>query len=976
MKTLIGFAAIFALLPALLGQQLPTEEPLRAREHLLLKRSEIRANPPARPAAAIRRMIALGMWTEAAGLLARYGNDPSVEMLAARWDWAIARHHYQEAEEIAAECSAFYPKSIEALLMRSTLFRRAWLLQQAAKNDQAMVAAFPDSVKAWECVGETLLLMRKYDEALRLGNDLQQKFPRSGAGPLLAAKALFWKEDLTAASAALERSLKLEPLNADARFYYGYAIWRGGDATRLQEMASHWEVALALEPLHYLTHWHWGNGHTPLTFADYADPDEMVIRETLSAADSLIALGEMDEAIEFIRGVGENHFSSAIPDLYLGSAWYLHPGTEMLAGQDSAIAAFQKALKKKPHFGPAHNGIAAAIKMRQMWSLGSYDSLEIELTRLQITDSVYFPRLFPDVYAYPGERVPKMVWSQLHTSKAYFPLLVRLNRQFRIPPLHQDLALAMNNPWFRNAVTFDNRKWMDIRGVGSGATGIEYVERGAHLERNVTLHEFIHLVHGMLLSEKEVRRISALYFKAMEEKRTLDYYAASNEFEYFAQAYPAYFSKQKVHPLNHKSLNTRYDLEQKDPALYAFIDSLVKKEQAALSGKPTALAENWAQAYISLANEAMQSDRTGMRAQRLLDSALVWAPGYRPALIARAEIAIQLGKFQEARTQLDALIKGAPAYAPAFIALAKWETAQTGSNGPASATWEKASQHLQQAIRLESDPQIRAGYHQQLWEHHLRFGRIQEAVSAAEAFTGSAKPVSSYLRDKIREAQAFAAEQKGIMGYLEEAEAFFAPAIAQNPHDESLTLAFARVLDANEKPDQALESLIYLEETQSAAGSLSGELVAWRVWLFLQKGDTAGARRALLPVRDGETPKGYNHALWVRIHLALGEEAQARKLMQELSREMAPLHRAEFHYLTGKTLERTGDSFGAMNAYDRALGENPYHLEARLALLQRLADMKDAKEIRKVAGKGALLPLPPGPMWQEKFAELQQLRWD
>jgi hypothetical protein len=90
--------------------------------------------------------------------------------------------------------------------------------------------------------------------------------------------------------------------------------------------------------------------------------------------------------------------------------------------------------------------------------------------------------------------------------------------------------------------TFDNRQWMDIRGVGSGAAAIEYVERGAFLERNVILHEYVHLFHGRVLTDAENRKIRSLYYQAMKEKRTLDYYSQNNESEYFAQTYPAYLN--------------------------------------------------------------------------------------------------------------------------------------------------------------------------------------------------------------------------------------------------------------------------------------------------------------------------------------------------------------------------------------------------------------------------------------------------
>src|SRR5699024_3281063 len=103
------------------------------------------------------------------------------------------------------------------------------------------------------------------------------------------------------------------------------------------------------------------------------------------------------------------------------------------------------------------------------------------------------------------------------------------------------------------------------------------------------------------LTYKESRRIRALYHAAMVNNRTLDYYSANNESEFFAQAYEAYLSEKKAHPLTHKSMNTHAYLQKKDPALYAFVDSLIHKQKAYLAGNESVMKNNWAQTYVTLA---------------------------------------------------------------------------------------------------------------------------------------------------------------------------------------------------------------------------------------------------------------------------------------------------------------------------------------------------------------------------------------
>jgi len=46
------------------------------------------------------------------------------------------------------------------------------------------------------------------------------------------------------AEAPLRKCLEIDPFNADARFNYGYMIWRRVDARQLDAMAAQWELAL------------------------------------------------------------------------------------------------------------------------------------------------------------------------------------------------------------------------------------------------------------------------------------------------------------------------------------------------------------------------------------------------------------------------------------------------------------------------------------------------------------------------------------------------------------------------------------------------------------------------------------------------------------------------------------------------------------------------------------------------------------
>ncbi|MGH7480632.1 MAG: hypothetical protein ACRELV_00625, partial [Longimicrobiales bacterium] len=567
------------------------------------------------------RLIDLGGWAEAERILEATSPTPATRLAAAHL--ALKRHRYGDARALVDGVLAAAPTHPLARLLDARLAVDAWRLDDAERIARALddeIAAHAARAANRRSAANPLapapalapalllariaLLRQDFDAAERIARAVLARDESSARAHLLLADVAFWRMDPAGAEAPLRRALELDPYDADARFAYGYAIWRRVDATQLDAMAAHWDVALAVEPLHYLTHWHWGNGHTNLTYADYAQPEDSLVDARLARADTLAAAGRIEAALAHARDVAAGHPESLLPALTRASLFYMAYPLPRALRLDSAETIFRRILERKPHYGPAHNGLAAVIKQRQFGVLAAYDSLEAVIAATPRPSDPAFQAVFDDVAAYPGDRVAKMVWRQLGPGRAYVPLLRRLGETFTIPPLHVDLAEAMDAPYFRSATTFDNRQWMDIRGVGGGATGIEYVERGAHWERNVTAHEYVHLFHGNVMTDAEVRRIRALYHDAVANGRALDYYAANNESEYFAQGYEAWLSDRKVHPLNHKSMNTRDDLARKDPPLLEFIEALVARQRASLGGDTAVFASNWAQVYVALAERA------------------------------------------------------------------------------------------------------------------------------------------------------------------------------------------------------------------------------------------------------------------------------------------------------------------------------------------------------------------------------------
>lgn len=906
------------------------------------------------PAPKALRLLELGAWQEAKQVLAKAPAGTATKLAQA--EVAILENRFAEAEGLVKQVLEENPQQREALLLQSRLQVQAWELGKAKATAEQLLAKNSTDEEAALLVGRVLMLQKKYDEALVWAKKVQG-WNRNNAGAwLLESDVHFWNQKPELAEQPLINSLTLNPFNADARFNYGYAIWRRVDATQLNAMAAQWELALELNPLHYVTHWHWGNGHTNLTYADYAQPEDEQVRQELQQADKLLSENKLKEALVEIDQVQQKYKTSVLPAMLRGSAYYMAFGMDRQARLDSAEAVFQRILQKKKHYGPAHNALAAVIKQKQLTYLHNYDSLQQVVQQTVIKDPVNFARVFPDVTYYPGEEVQKMVWSQLYESIVYFPFLSKQGETFVIPPLHVDLAIAMKSPYFRQATTFDNRQWMDIRGVGSGAAAIEYVVRGSYLERNVVLHEYVHLFHGRVFTDAENREVRRLYYNAMEQGRTLDYYSANNEHEYLAQTYPAYFEPVKVHPLNHKSINTTADLKAKDPELYTFLDGLVQRQKAYLTGDKQAMASNWAQVYLNLATRAQRQNEL-QKANLYLDSALVWDKNYQPALLAYAGVEQRQKKYKEAQAWLEKAKGINPNYAPIYLAEAELQETMK-RNGKLNAHDALMSQMAlyKKAAELEDDLLMQAQVNQRFREFFVNYGMVPEAIAVAQAYVENAPTISTYLRDRRDEALAYANWLKGTTSINPEAEQELRRLVSLKPQNYELRRQYAEVLATQGKYKEAHQTLAEAQRILTAAGNPRTDYMALMATYQLQLQNKEAARAAAQALLDGKkTLQESDRHLLVPLFAALGQGDKAKTALKSLPKSVTVVESAKALTAKGHLYEAEGKVNRAIQAYENSLLLYPYQLEVRQSLIRLLQQKGRTQDAEDVAGAGEQL---------------------
>ncbi len=187
------------------------------------------------------------------------------------------------------------------------------------------------------------------------------------------------------------------------------------------------------------------------------------------------------------------------------------------------------------------------------------------------------PRFFPQFARLGTERRRMLAWS-VRPFVSWLDRVRRAGGRHDIVFEDERTTDAPSRAWLRGRRTFDGRVWDDVRGIGGlcAATGAEALDDARSGGFQTLVHEVAHQVHLYALPQRQRSRITLLYQRAMREHRALDYYAESNEAEYFAQGVEAYFSYAKAvgQPVTHG--HTRFELERRDPELFRFIAGLAE----------------------------------------------------------------------------------------------------------------------------------------------------------------------------------------------------------------------------------------------------------------------------------------------------------------------------------------------------------------------------------------------------------------
>lgn len=408
--------------------------------------------------------------------------------------------------------------------------------------------------------------------------------PDSQDGMALCVRALIRARQFDAAvQRAVSFVARTPEASADLQAARASALFR---VQRIEEAAAVYQRVIAQDPLHAEGHLRLGSG--------LLGPVTVTIPADLTRAVAALVAGDRTTAIALLQQVLTTDPGHPIAHRLLGETLFAQKAAQCMAATDPAFAALAAAM---PVPDVRHLPVAEFLP--------GYEHLSLARRRVVDRTAAMFARHLSKLVVVGGRH----------------DLLRELERT-------TDAEARAN---LRGKRTFDGRVWDDVRGVGGvqAATGIEALDEAAAFGFDTLAHEVAHQAHYFTFTPLQRARIRSLYNKALAEGRCLDYYAASNEAEYFGQGVEAFASLGKRPGGETTHGHTRFELYRVDRDLHDFLAGVVDFDPLAMPGRRERVLE----AAIGVALRAG-------RAQDAVVAAGMLAPGpLRDRWLAAAESA-------------------------------------------------------------------------------------------------------------------------------------------------------------------------------------------------------------------------------------------------------------------------------------------------------------------------------------------------
>jgi tetratricopeptide (TPR) repeat protein len=484
---------------------------------------------------------------------------------------AKARFDYAGALRLIESVAEQHPDSADALLEYGSLYIAAEEPARALTYFEKVLRLEPSNAAAIIGQAGVNLLMLNYASAVSKLREFLIRNPQNSRAHVMLARALVERNENREAAEEAQRALALDPFDVEALNMLAFvkAIER-----KPEEVRALARRAVSLDPF---------NVGARRLLSQYVDGRIGYEQKIAPAARIHYDRGRaLKEEGKLREAVGELEAALRLEPRYyraliaLGDVW-LREGD-----YERAATAARLAKNVDADGAVAHMELSYAYRGLQ------------ERARLEIgaTDfaALYYSQPAPPSYELTREIFPNYKSltrrGQIVIDRVVAPLARFLPSLARNKARHYLLAFderASDLGDFYNVdeeKTFDGRYFASIRGQSGRLTvsGIEYLELAAQGGFNTIAHEFAHQVHMTALGKDDLKSIRKLYERARREGRMLDYYSASNEYEYFAQGYEAFISYHKRPSSSITARHTNKELLMRDVELHTYLMNLTKRK--------------------------------------------------------------------------------------------------------------------------------------------------------------------------------------------------------------------------------------------------------------------------------------------------------------------------------------------------------------------------------------------------------------
>jgi len=453
------------------------------------------------------------------------------------------------------------------------------------------------------------------------------------------------------------KAVELDPFDDDARANLANILFRGEG--KLQEGYEQAKLALRINPYCHLAHVYLGNGWTP------HDNEEQEIEgdeKTVAKIKKLLETGDK-HLLGWDFKKADQAFDKVLRLMPKNITAMIGKGTLNYHQEkyDEALPWFFQVLDINPDYGLGHYGVCQTLLRKKDRINIRFGVIEEEFVAKFVEEPPYMRDVFIN-FENLGYDLKKILCMAVQPLKNYLKALKIAGATFYLSPFHKFLWEAPHNLGLKKQRTFDLRLWDDIKGNGGfhATSGADWEKDVKYLRFNVVSHEFAHQVHSFL-SKKHREEIKWLFLKAKKERKTLDFYADFNEWEYFAVGVEAYVSPDKLADQKIGYGHTRQELLENDPDLYYFIEGLGNLESYEESEILAAVQK----AMMSLRSEGKE------KSLALLEESIA-EYGNRPEFFeAKAEIFMREKEVEKAKEMYRRAVDEFPGDSAGYLGLAE-----------------------------------------------------------------------------------------------------------------------------------------------------------------------------------------------------------------------------------------------------------------------------------------------------------------